>query len=155
MGVRTLIKNKKTGIHAMRHGAVRAGQADIDGMGVATKIVICFKQRDGGFTLQRMRCCQPRNTGAHNGNTRQRAGDHVLDHQREKDKNVAKRPDANKGGREEENRLGISTGRKRRSRLRNNETVFLSALCAVADGANKCLSRYNCRQFPVFTDPAW
>ena len=38
------------------------------------------------------------------------------------DKNVAKRPEANKGGREEENRSGITSKAKRPRRLRNNET---------------------------------
>ena len=95
-----------------------AGQRDIYGVRVTTKIVSRFKQRDIGFALQRMSCCQPRNAGANDGDAGRRAGGH----QRAEDKNVAKRPDANKGGREEENRSGIASKAKRLRRLRNNET---------------------------------
>jgi hypothetical protein len=42
-------------------------------------------------------------------------------------KNAAKRPDANEGGREEEERPGIAAEPDRLRRLRNNETVFVSA----------------------------
>jgi hypothetical protein len=50
-------------------------------------------------------------------------------HQPAANKNVAKRPGANKGVREEENRPGISLKAKRLKRLRNNET-FLRDVCA-------------------------
>jgi hypothetical protein len=39
-------------------------------------------------------------------------------------KNAAKRPGANEGGREEEERPGIAAEPGRLRRLRNNETVF-------------------------------
>jgi hypothetical protein len=46
-------------------------------------------------------------------------------HQRAEDKNAAKRPEANKGEREEENHSGISSETQWLKRLRNNETCML------------------------------
>ena len=86
-------------------------------MRVAAKVVGSLKKRDGGLTLQRMGCGQAGNAGANDGDSGRRAGGH----QRAEDKNVAKRPDANKEGREEENRPGISSETRWLKRLRNNE----------------------------------
>ena len=99
ISVSTLVKDQKPGINAVCDEPLGAGQRDINGMRVATKIVSCFKQRDMGFALQRMDCCQPRNAGTHNGNTLLALELRAGGHQRAEDKNVAKRPDANKGGR--------------------------------------------------------
>ena len=141
--VSTLVKDQKPGINAVCDEPVGAGQRDINGMRVTTKIVGCFKQRDIGFALQRMGCCKPRNARPHNGNTLLALERRVGGHQRAEDKNVAKRPDANKVGREEENRSGIASKARRLRRLRNNETEMPQFLAT-----SKSMSWLSAKKFP-------
>ena len=92
-------------------------------MGVPPKIIARLKQGDVCFTPQSVRHSQPGNSGADDGNFGERCGVHA----RAGNKNVAKRPEANKGGREEENRFRISLSPVGLLRLRNHEKEGLTA----------------------------
>ena len=128
----------------MRDRSLRAGQRDVDRMRMAAKVVVCFKQADIGQAKELVGDRQSRNAGTNDcyarlsGCAGRRRG--VTAHgQPPEDKNVAKRPDANKGGREEENRSGITLKTKRPKRLRNNETV-MPQLFATSFGVSRLFS---------------
>ena len=111
----------------MGHVTVLTWQRDVNRVGMTAKVTPRFKQCDFGAPLQGVRCGQPRNARANDGNAR--LGRWRADcHQRAEDKNVAKRPEANKEGREEENRFEIAPTADGPRRLRNNENVLLSSI---------------------------
>ena len=117
---------------------MKGWQCDINRMGVPTEVVSSFKKCDGRVALQCVGRCEPRNAGANNGN----AGWRARGHQLAEYKNVAKRPDANKGGREEENRSGISTETNLLRRLRNNETCMPMQAKAVDSMSAKLIAKF-------------
>ena len=67
VGVGALVKDQKTGVHAVRQRAVGAGQGHIDRVGVAAKIVAGLEQSDVGLIGQAVCGGQPGNAGADDG----------------------------------------------------------------------------------------
>ena len=85
------------------------GQRDVYSVGVAAKIIARLKQGDFCEAPQCVRDGKAGNAGADDGNPRVRWGGAA--HARPpEDKNAAKRPGANEGGRREEERPGIASG---------------------------------------------
>ena len=103
--------------------AAWACQRDIYRVGMPAKVVTRLKQGDVSLALQSVSHSQPGNSGADDGNF----GERCEAHARAGCKNVAKRPEANKGGREEENRFRISLSPVGLLRLRNHEKGGLVA----------------------------
>ena len=113
----------------------RCGQGDFYGVGVAAKIVAGFKEREVCMALECVCRSQTCNARANDRNARAVCIGVPIHRRPPEYKNVAKRPGANEGGREEEeNRPGVATGPES-GRLRNNETVSASAALVCAADA--------------------
>ena len=133
----------------MRHRTSRCWQCNVNGVGVAAEIVARLEEREVGSAGQRVCRCQARNSGANDGNALRRDVQ-AVHFQSAEYKNVAKRPDTNKRGREEEERPGISSGPEEHGWLRNNETVFLSVRSQCGQREDKTMSFGSRSEFPLF-----